>query len=77
MTAILHRTEAERTAFDAMRADLVARGLIGADDGRLTEAGNAHVSAMIGQLLRAEAPSDPSAPRVRWSCNRQFGGVAA
>ncbi|MBD3728733.1 MAG: hypothetical protein IE933_03425 [Sphingomonadales bacterium] len=51
--------------FDAMRASLVARGLLGADY-RLTDAGNRHVEAIKDELAGAEAPSDPAAKRVYW-----------
>lgn len=56
--------------FHAMRAGLVAHGLIDAEY-RLTPAGNAHVDALLVKL-RAEAPSAPAAPRVRWRSGRSL-----
>lgn len=66
------------THFDAMRARLFERGLLDGEY-RLTEAGHAHVRAVMDELAEAEAPSDPSAPRVFWRHNfrqrvRRAGG---
>ncbi|MBN9504956.1 MAG: hypothetical protein J0I69_02925 [Altererythrobacter sp.] len=61
------------TAFLAMRADLIARGLL-TPEHRLTDAGHAHVDALIERLLDEEAPCDPTRPRVRW--NRRRGRSA-
>lgn len=52
-----------------MRADLVARGLLDAEF-RLTEAGHAHVDALIGVLLVSQAPCEPDKPRVKWNYQR-------
>lgn len=62
-----------RAAFLAMRTDLIARGLLSAEhsgEHRLTEAGHAHVGALIEHLQDEEAPCDPTKARVRWSRRR-------
>jgi len=56
--------------FEPMKRSLRERGLIGSDD-RLTEAGHAHARALIDDLRSAEAPCNPSAPRVRWNHTSQ------
>ncbi len=55
--------------FHAMRASLIARGLISAEGGRfaLTEPGRAHVAATIALLRETNAPCDPGKARVRWN----------
>ncbi len=52
--------------FHSMRRGLIARGLLSADL-RLTEAGNACVDALLGDLADAEAKNDSAGPRVRWN----------
>lgn len=59
------------TAFIAMRADLVARGLIDREY-RLTAAGHAHVRALLIELPRRTAPCDPARRRVRWNFSRRW-----
>lgn len=55
--------------FLAMRADLVSRGLL--DEGhRLTPDGHVYVDQLLDCLVEAEAPCDPSRPRVRWNTRR-------
>lgn len=67
MSAFARLSPERRAAFEAMRAGLVARGLIRADDFGLTEAGNTHVRALIDELASAEAPADPIGAGVRWN----------
>ncbi len=68
--------------FHAMRADLVARGLIepNSNRDRLTVAGNAYVDALLADLRAADAPAPPSKPPVRWKFKwredaRMMGGA--
>lgn len=55
-------------SFEAMRADLVARGLL-TSDFALTEAGNAHALQLIQEFDAAEVDADFAGPRVRWNHN--------
>jgi len=57
--------------FLAMRAGLVARGLLDGEH-RLTAAGDAYVDELLDGLPREEAPSDPDAPRVRWNWPKRW-----
>lgn len=54
------------TRFLAMRADLIARGLL-TPEHRLTEAGHVYVEALLELLPDEEVPCDPTKPRVRWN----------
>lgn len=63
-------------SFEAMRADLIARGLLTADF-RLTEAGNAHVDRLQIELETAEAPEDSGHSGVRWNTGQRLWGMAA
>lgn len=53
------------SAFDTMRASLVARGLIGAD-GCLTAAGMAYTDDLMA-TLRHQLPAGGHVPAVDWS----------
>lgn len=54
--------------FASMRASLAERGLIVrvGDKFHLTDAGHAHVDAMLDELAQTEAANDRDGPRVRW-----------
>lgn len=52
--------------FHTMRSGLVSRGLLSAEL-RLTEAGNAHVDSLLGDLCAAEAENNSDGPRVKWN----------
>lgn len=62
--------------FEAMRAGLVARGLLSADL-RLTQAGHAHVAALLARLDQSEAGPDLRAAAVRWNTGQRFWKAAA
>ena len=58
------------SGFHAMRADLVQRGLLD-ERLRLTAAGHAHAELLMAEYRVAEAPCEPSKPRVRWKLRRE------
>lgn len=62
----------EADSFEAMRAGLIERGLIGADL-RLTEAGNDHVRGLIAELEANRDEIECGYAPIRWNTRR---GVA-
>lgn len=59
------------SGFEAMKADLVARGLIDRE-GRVTPAGDAYTDQLIADLKSAELPAPPVVP-VQWKTGRRGG----
>ena len=57
-----------------MRVNLIARGLIDADN-RLTAEGHAEARAIMRDLATKEAANDPDGPRVRWDFDFSRRGV--
>lgn len=55
--------------FEAMRADLVARGLL-ATDFRLTDAGNRHAETLIAELDAAREDVICVYAPIRWNTRR-------
>lgn len=63
-------------AFQAMRANVVARGLLDSEH-RLTDAGHDHARDLLGQLRTAEASYDPHGPCVFWNVRFRAARVTA
>lgn len=70
------KIDTQANGFEAMRAGLVARGLLarqvrdGAESYRLTPAGEVHVETLIAQLRGAGPPATPRQPAVTWRTGR-------